>query len=125
MIDDIERLRIRNAERQKAFRRLGIKNDACAICGEDEPELLERDHHDGQNHSDVIRLLCKNHHAKRTSRQRSEHPPVGPNPKNEFEVAARFLLSAADYLEFIIERMRELVDVLLKLAKRGITDIKD
>ena len=126
MIDDYERMRIRVAERQKALRRLGAKSIGCTTCPECDPLCFyEIDHHDGQNHSDKIQALCMKCHPRRTSRQRSEHPPVGPDPKNVFEVAARFLLSVADYLEFIIVHLRDLVDVLLRLAKRGITDDKE
>ena len=125
MIDDIERLRIRNAQAQKAYRRLGVKSASCALCGEDDPRCFERDHLGGQNHSDLVYSLCKNCHAKRTSRQQSEHPPIGPDPKNDFEVAARILLGISDFLEFIVEQLREIVDLLLRLAKRGITDVKD
>lgn len=125
MIDDIERLRIRNAEARTAYKRLDVKSVCCALCGEDDPHCFERDHIGGKNHSDLLYTLCKSCHAKRTSRQRTEHPQIGPDPKNDFEVAARILLGVSDFLEFIVERLREIVDLLLRQAKRGITDIKD
>lgn len=125
MIDNLERYRIRQAEHQKGHRRLGVKSICCPLCGETDPAAFEKDHIEGRNHSDVTYSLCVTCHRKRTARQRSEHPPVGPDPKNDFEVAARFLFGAADYLEFIVERMRKLGYMLLRLAARGITDIGD
>jgi hypothetical protein len=125
MIDDIERTRIRTAERQKGYRRLEVKSICCPLCGETDPAAFEKDHIEGRNHGDVTYALCVTCHRKRTARQRTEHPPAGPDPRNDFEVAARFLLGAADFLEFIVERMRKVSDMLLRLAKRGITDIRE
>ena len=122
MKDELERLRIRTAERQKTLRRLGIKFACCVECGETDPICFEKDHVDGQKHSEAMRTLCVCCHRKRTKRQQTEHPPVGPDPRNVFEVGARFLLSEADYHDATGERKRQLADMLLRLAKRGITD---
>lgn len=122
MNDELERLRIRTEVKQKALRRLGVKAICCAECGEDNPVAFEKDHLDGRKHSDELRILCKRCHAIRTSRQQTEHPPAGPNPKNVFEVDARFLLAEADYHDATGERKRKMAERLLRLANRGITD---
>ena len=125
MIDEHERLRIKTAERQKTLRRLGVKSICCVECGETDPICFEKDHVDGQKHSGALRIMCVCCHRKRTKRQQTEHPPVGPDPKNDFEVGARFLLADADNDEATAQRKRELAGKLLRLAKRGITDIKE
>ena len=125
MKDELERLRIRTEVKQKTLRRLGVKSICCVECGEDNPVAFEKDHVDGRKHSDELRILCKRCHPIRTSRQLTEHPPTGPNPKNVFEVGARFLLAEADYHDATGERKRKLADMMLRLAKRGITDDKE
>lgn len=125
MKDELERYRIRTAAKQKALRRLGVKSICCVECGETDPDCFEKDHVDGQKHSDELRIMCVCCHRKRTKRQQTEHPPPGPNPKNVFEVGARFLLAEADYHDATGEKKRKLADKLLRLAKRGITDIED
>lgn len=125
MENELEHFRIRTEVRQRALRRLGEKSICCVECGEDNPVAFEKDHIEGRKHSDDLRILCKTHHAIRTSRQQTEHPPPGPNPKNVLEVGARFLLAEADYHDATGEKKRKLADILLRLAKHGITDIKD
>ena len=122
MMDDLERYLARQAGLQKLRRRLGIGPGTICICGETDQELFEDDHAAGQNHSNETRKFCVKCHRKRTVRQRTEHPPVGPNPTNVFEIDARALLGQADYMEMIVERQRKLAERLLRLAERGITD---
>ena len=123
MMDDIEKLRIRTKLKQKTLRRLGVESACCSECGEDDAECFEKDHIAGRHHSGELRTLCLNCHRKRTARQQTEHPPVGPDPKNDFEVAARFLLADVDYQDANSRRKLKLVVKLLRLAKRGITDV--
>ncbi len=126
MIDDIERMQIRVSERQKAFRRHGIRSIGCTLCPENDPLCFyELDHHDGQKYSDNLMPLCKNCHSRRTSRQLTENPKSDNDPKNDLEKYAQFLLNVSHYLEFIIVNLLDLADVLQRLAKRGINNIRD
>ena len=125
MKDELERFRTRTAERQKTLRRLGVKSICCVECGETDPDCFEKDHVDGQMHSGALRVMCVCCHRKRTKRQLSEHPAVGPEPRNDFEIGARFLLAEADYHDATGERKRKLADKLLRLAKRGIIDLEE
>jgi hypothetical protein len=125
MMDDLDRYLLRKANPQKLRRRLGIGAGTICICGEIDQEYFEDDHDSGRNHSDSTRPFCVKCHRKRTIRQRTEHPPMGKNPTNVFEVDARALLGQADYLEMIVEWKRDLAERLLNLADRGNTDIGD
>lgn len=125
MMDDLDRYLMRRANLQRLRRRLGINAGTICICGEADQEYFEDDHTSGRNHSDNTREFCVKCHRKRTIRQRSEPPSIGPNPTNVFEIDARALLGQADYLEMIVEWKRELAERLLHLADRGITDIRD
>lgn len=125
MNDELERLRIKTAERHKTLRRLSVKSICCVECGETDPICFEKDHVDGQKHSGEMRIMCVCCHRKRTRRQQTEHPPVGADPNNDFEIGARFLLAEADYHDATGERKRKLADKMLRLAKRGITDMKE
>jgi hypothetical protein len=49
---------------------------ACAVCGEDNPNLIEMHHVDGRNNTDRIKPLCKNCHFKITSEQNKLSPKV-------------------------------------------------
>jgi len=49
---------------------------ACAVCGEDNKNLIEMHHVDGRNNSDWVKPLCKNCHAKVTAEQNKLSPKV-------------------------------------------------
>lgn len=110
-MDELERYRRRQAQKWKALRRLGVRNVRCA-CGETDPICFEADHIERRKNSDTVWGLCKNCHAKVTARQMSEHPAVGIGPGDPSEQAHRALLGAADYLEFIVPRLREIAELI-------------
>jgi hypothetical protein len=124
-MDDLDRLLIRQAEKQAGLRRLGGKLICCSVCPETDPACFEQDHIYGRKHGPDTRMLCVNCHRKRSARQRTEHPPPGPDPTNPCEIAARFLLGMIDYLEFIIQRLRGVAELLLALAARGFISISE
>lgn len=118
-MDDNERFRRRTQRRMAGLSRLGVTNIRC-ICGETRLVCFEADHVDRRSNSDVVWGLCKNCHAARTDRHNSEHPPVSRFPANPFERYGHMLLGAADYLEFILQRLRQLAELMFKLAGKGI-----
>ncbi|NPE31268.1 HNH endonuclease [Methanococcoides sp. SA1] len=46
----------------------------CAVCGEDNSDVIEMHHVDGRNNSGWIKPLCKNCHAKITAEQNQLSP---------------------------------------------------
>ena len=48
----------------------------CAVCGEDNPKVIEIHHVEGRNNSDWVKPLCKNCHAKITAEQNKLSPKV-------------------------------------------------
>ena len=120
-MDELERYRLRQAERQKALRRLGVSNVICSLCGETDPIAFEADHLERRKNSDIVWATCKNCHAKVTARQMSEHPRVGMFAGNRLERMAHALFGAATYLGFISSRLWEIGEALNKLAAKGIT----
>lgn len=119
-MDDLDRYRRRQAAKWRALRRLGVRNVRC-ICGQTDPLCFEVEHLERRKHSDTVWGTCKNCHAKITSRQLTEHPPIGPDPENPLQRMAHASWGAADYLEFISSHLREIGEALNKLAKNGIT----
>ncbi|KGK98711.1 hypothetical protein LI82_07650 [Methanococcoides methylutens] len=49
---------------------------ACAVCGEDDANIIEMHHVEGRNNSEWIKPLCKNCHAKITAEQNKLSPKV-------------------------------------------------
>ncbi|WP_342305549.1 HNH endonuclease signature motif containing protein [Methanolobus sp. ZRKC5] len=47
---------------------------ACAVCGEDNKEVIEMHHVDGRNNSDWVKPLCQNCHIKITAEQNKLSP---------------------------------------------------
>ena len=47
---------------------------ACAVCGEDNKNVIEMHHVDGRNNSDWIKPLCKNCNIKITAEQNKLSP---------------------------------------------------
>lgn len=55
-------------------KRKGNPSLCCAVCGEDDPEIIEMHHIDGRCNSDQVQPLCKNHHSKITNEQNKLSP---------------------------------------------------
>eukprot|EP01037_Dinobryon_pediforme_P019567 gene19566-20009_t len=111
MKDEIDRMLERDKQRQNARRRNNEQREFRCICGETDPIVMENDHIAGRAYSDVTYGLCFNCHRRRTTRQQSEHPPEDGDPRNPFAAAARTLMGVIDYLEFIVEHLRKIVDL--------------
>ena len=114
MIDD-ERDFAREKRRRKHLERLGFDNPQCLFCGESDVRCLELDHIAGRAHSEDVWVLCRNCHAQRTDLQK-DHPPKVADPTDRAEVIGRFLEGLADFLEFIVKRLREYGSELIAMA---------
>ena len=55
-------------------KRKGKTSLCCAVCGEDDPDVIEMHHPYGRNNSDQVQPLCKNHHSKITKEQNKPSP---------------------------------------------------
>ena len=94
------------------------------MCGVSDPICFEADHIDRRANSDVVYGICKNCHARKSAREQSEHPPVGLHPSDPFEAAGHFLLGVCEYLSFIIERLRELAEMMFGLAGKALKPVE-
>lgn len=118
-MSELERYRLRQAAAWKRLRQLGVTNVRC-VCGETDPCCFDADHIDRRANSDTVWGMCANCHRKRTARHNLEHPPVGLHPGNPFERLGHSLLGMCDYLTFIAERLRDMAEIMFKLASMGI-----
>ena len=114
-MNDEERLRRRRAERRAALRRLGVNTIRC-LCGEDDPLCFEVEHVERKAVSNFVWGLCKNCHAKKSSRERSENPPIRRRVRSRERKAAHALLGQAHYLEAMTDRLRAVADLLFELG---------
>lgn len=114
--DEKELERRREARIQSALERLGSKNPRCALCSEDDPRVLEKHHVAGRAYDpDSIIIVCRNHHRKLSDSQK-DHPEKRMEVTDPLEVIARFLVSFADILEFVIDKLREFAKELIERA---------
>ena len=114
----LERKLHRAAVKNKKERLPGIHNEVCIGCAGDLAAGKEDDHMIGQKHGNIVWPLCPSDHHKRTELQREEPPPTD-NPRNVFEVIGRWLLSVAEYFEFMCETFRRFGEYLIDLARQG------
>jgi hypothetical protein len=105
----------REARRQRAIERLGIKNAKCIYCGESDPIVLEKHHIAGQAYDQSTVIVCRNCHRKLSDRQK-DHPDKIQDPPDTAEIIAHFLLGLADLFEFLIEKFREFAAQLMERA---------
>lgn len=118
-MDELERYRRRRGVRHQALKRLGVSNIRC-LCGETDPTCFDADHIGRRMYDGAVWGRCANCHRKITARQSSEHPTVGLNPGDPFERMGHALLGMYEYLAFIAERLRDMAEVMFKLAGKGI-----
>lgn len=105
--------RRREARNQSARERLGSKNPRCVICGEADPRTLEKHHIAGRAFdSQSVVFACRNCHRKVSDLQR-DHAKRITEISDPIEVIAHFLMGLADFLEFIIEKLREFANQLI------------
>lgn len=105
----------REARRQRAIERLGVKNPRCIHCGEDDPLVLECHHLSGQAFGKETIVVCRNHHRKLSDSQK-DHPSKIQDPPDRLEVIAHFLLGVADLFELLIRKLREFAQDLADRA---------
>jgi hypothetical protein len=118
-MDDLERTLHRAAVRNRKRRLPGIHSKVCLGCACDlTPLNKEDDHMAGRKHDDTVWELCKDCHRKRSELQQEEPPPTNP-PRNVFEVIGRWLLSIAEYFEFMCATLRRFGEYLIELARQG------
>lgn len=105
----------REARRQRAIERLGIKNPVCLFCPENDPVVLERHHLAGQAYDQSTVVVCRNHHRKLSDLQK-DHPEKIADPPDPLEIIAHFLLGLADLFEFLVEIFRRFAHQLIESA---------
>jgi hypothetical protein len=105
----------REARRQRAIERLGIRNPSCIYCGENDPLVLERHHLAGKDYGTGTVVVCRNHHRKLSDRQK-DYPEKITEIPDALEAIAHFLLGLADLFEFLIEKLREFAGQLIERA---------
>lgn len=81
----------------------------CAVCGEDDTNVIEMHHVDGRNNSDWIKPLCKNCHTKITAEQNKL------SPKNRSKTASSGNLTAFNIIS-IGALLRELGQRLINVG---------
>jgi len=103
-----ERLRVRRAERRTALRRLGALNVECPWCGETDPLCFDVEHPERRAVSKFVWALCKNCHAKKSSRaERASFDPA-VRDRSEGKSCSRLArsrpLSRSDHRSFTRDR---------------------
>ncbi|ABE51544.1 HNH endonuclease signature motif containing protein [Methanococcoides burtonii] len=82
---------------------------ACAVCGEDNKNVIEMHHVEGRNNSDWIKPLCKNCHSKITAEQNKLSPKARSSEASLQNKRAFKIISIGTLL-------RELGDCLINLG---------
>ena len=119
-MDQYERMQIRAAAEWRAKLQSGlIKTMIDPLSGE-VMTRTEVHHIAREKYGEASIPLSITSHREMTRRQMEEHPPDGPDPDNPVERMGRFLLSAADLLESIVDEMRAAAHLLIALAGKGI-----
>jgi hypothetical protein len=78
---------------------------ACALCGEDDKNLIEMHHVDGRNNSDWTKPLCLNCHRKITSEQNKLSPKVRSSKASLQNLRAFNIVSIGALLREIGDRL--------------------
>jgi len=89
---------------QKTFnrqKRKGKPSLCCAICGEDDPDVIEMHHIYGRNNSDLVQPLCKNCHAKITREQNKLSPKTRSGNAPPEQTIAFELVSIGAWLNLV------------------------
>lgn len=81
---------------------------ACAVCGEDNRDVIEMHHVDGRNNSDWIKPLCKNCHAKITTEQNKLSPKIRSSEASLQNKRAFNIISIGGLLKEIGDRLIDL-----------------
>jgi hypothetical protein len=102
--------------RQAALERLGTNDPRCVFCGEDDWRTLENHHIAGQAYDDFTAIHCRNCHRKQSDMQKDHPEPTGMPPELA-EKVGRFLLGFADFVERLIEKLREFGNALIESVR--------
>lgn len=78
---------------------------ACAVCGEDNKDVIEMHHVDGRNNSDWVKPLCKNCHTKITAEQNKLSPKTRSKDTSEQNLMAFNIISIGALLRELGERL--------------------
>lgn len=78
---------------------------ACAVCGEDNKNVIEMHHVDGRNNSDWIKPLCKNCHTKITAEQNKLSPKTRSKDTALQNLKAFNIISIGGLLRELGERL--------------------
>lgn len=89
---------------------------ACAVCGEDNKNVIEIHHVDGRNNSDRTKPLCKNCHAKITAEQNKLSPKTRSSETSLQNKRAFNIISIGALL-------RELGEHLINVGMRMVVNV--
>ncbi|MCM1987491.1 HNH endonuclease signature motif containing protein [Methanococcoides seepicolus] len=78
---------------------------ACAVCGEDDANVIEMHHVDGRNTSDWVKPLCKNCHAKITAEQNKLNPKARSKKASSENLTAFNIISIGALLRELGQRL--------------------
>ena len=103
--------------RRQAQERLGATKIACPLCGETNPHCFEK-HHLAQKKfdKDFTIGLCMNCHRKLSDPQKDHPKPLRSNP-NWLEQGGHLLLGLADFLVFLVEKLKDLGLKMIEAAR--------
>jgi hypothetical protein len=104
------------ARLERQYQRLGTRTPCCTVCGEADPDCLERHHIAGCAYDDATVIVCRNCHRKQSEEQNSDPDILAGDDQPLFR-AGRFLMGLARMLEAIAPSLRTLAQDLIDRAR--------
>ena len=97
-------------------KRKGKASLCCAICGEDDPGVIEMHHVYGRNNSEKVQPLCKNCHSKITKEQNKLSPKARSGNASQAQKRAFQVISIGALLK---ELGTQLINVGHEMVQNG------
>ena len=104
---------------EQRCRRLGTQSPRCVVFEEADSTCLEEHHLAGEKYGDDRVTVCRNCHRKLSDDQLDHAPRLEPNPENKETAIGHFLHGVCDFLQMIIERLREYANWLISNAQNA------